>query len=415
MRPAVTAAALDIFIARKGSPATLSPPTPLRMRTLVTLLALASASLCPAAQTEAPFEDGLYAEFTTPHGTFVAELYFRQTPMTVASFVGRAEGALGARKGEPFFTGLRWYRVVPNFVLQSGDPVRSAKPPGATLTSEEGAAGHPFPFPDEIAPGLHHDAAGVLSMANGGPDTNSSEFFITLRDTHRLNYLHSVFGRVIRGLDLLSRVQQDEPFSVRIHRVGAEAHAFRADEEAFSALVAAARPYTGARDPSETTHFDDPDKLLPQDIPRAQNFNFKLANFERFTGRKVYARVFEEFRPSRDGQSLGSFNHEMAKKLGIAAEGVLASYFADRDEWVLWIGEPSLPAFMGRTGSRDDYLSGGAMMRQKKEFFAAAKERAGAFAAQSIAEGRTVSDAQRLKLIVDEVIDELIFRLEPKP
>jgi cyclophilin family peptidyl-prolyl cis-trans isomerase len=384
------------------------------------LFVFACAALTLAAQEKnspaaiAGLPDGLYAAFTTPHGTFVAELYFERTPMTVASFVGRAEGTLGPRDGRPFFTGLKWYRVVPNFVLQSGDPIRSAAADPSKLSEEDGAAGHPFSFPDEIAPGLHHAGAGYLSMANSGPDTNSSEFFITLRDTHRLNYLHSVFGRVVRGAELLPRVKQDEPFSIEILRLGAAAKAFDASEAAFSARVAAAGKYAFAPEPGPTAHFDDPDKILPQDIPRAKNFNYKLANFERFTGRKIYARVFKEFRPARDGQSLAAFHRELAAQLGVERDGVLASYFQATDTWMIWIGEPLLPAFMGRPGTRDEFLARDGLMRRKEEFIAGARERGAAFAAQAIAEGRTLTDAQKLKLVVDEVVDALIFLCEPQ-
>ncbi|MBA4136144.1 MAG: hypothetical protein C0518_02365, partial [Opitutus sp.] len=314
----------------------------------------------------------------------------------------------------PFFTGLKWYRVVPNFVIQSGDPVRSAATDPSKLTEEDEAAGHPLSFPDEIAPGLYHVSAGILSMANGGPDTNSSEFFVTLRDTHRLNYLHSVFGRVVRGAELLPQIKQDEPFSIKILRIGASAQAFKANEASFAARVEAAKKYAGAAEPRPSTHFDDPDKLLPQDIPRAKNFNFKLANFERFTGRKVYVRVFKEFKPDREGQSIGSFNRGLAEKLGVADDGVLASYFADSDSWMIWLGEPLLPAFMGRAGSREEFLARDGLMQRKEAFFAGAKERGNAFADAAIAEGRTISPAQRLKLIVDEVVDGLIFALGPK-
>jgi cyclophilin family peptidyl-prolyl cis-trans isomerase len=128
---------------------------------------------------DAPLPEGLYAEFVMARGSVIAELHYRQAPLTVTSFVGLAEGSLAPREGHPFFTGIKWYRVVPNFVIQSGDPTFA---PG-----KDDDAGHPYSFPDEFAPGLGHDAAGVLSMANAGPDTNSSEFFITLRDTRRLN------------------------------------------------------------------------------------------------------------------------------------------------------------------------------------------------------------------------------------
>ncbi len=386
------------------------------MRRLLFVFACAAVSLgaqekTPAApatlSSAAGLPDGLYAEFATPQGTFVAELFFQQTPMTVSSFVGRAEGWLGPRDGQPFFTGLKWYRVVPNFVLQSGDPVRSAAADPSKLSEEDGKAGHPFTFPDEIAPGLHHAAAGLLSMANSGPDTNSSEFFITLRDTHRLNYLHSVFGRVVRGAELLPRVKADEPFAITIHRLGAAAAKFDASEAAFAARVAAAKPYAFAPEPGATVHFDDPDKILPQDIPRAKNFNFKLANFERFTGRKVYARVFGKFVPAHEGQKPGDFHRDLARQLGVERDGVLVSYFADLDRWMIWIGEPLLDAFPGDRALK--------LHQRKEAFFAGAKERGAAFAAQAVAEGRTVSDAQRLKLVVDEVIDALIFAYEPKP
>lgn len=382
------------------------------MRRLAFLLLAFTATL---SATEENLPPGLYAEFTTPHGAFVAELYYEKTPLTVASFVGRAEGTLAPRDGQPFFTGLKWYRVVPDFVLQSGDPVRSAAAdPQGSMTDEQGAAGHPLPFPDEIAPGLHHDGAGVLSMANSGPDTNSSEFFITLRDTGRLNYLHSVFGRVVRGAELLPRIAQNESFAIKILRVGESARAFDASEAAFAARLAAAKPYAFAPEPGIAAHFDDADRLLPQDVPRAKNFNFKLANFERFTGRRIYARVFREFQPFRPGQSIGAAHRELAEQLGVAADGVLVSYYADLDQWMLWIGEPLLPAFMGRAGSREEFLADDGLMRRKQEFFAAAQARAAAFAAEAVAAGRTVSDAQRLKLTVDEVVDALILLYEPK-
>ena len=107
---------------------------------------LLAASLRAA---EAALPDGLYAEFSTPRGTFVAELFYEQTPLTCASFVGRAEGTLTPRDGKPFFTGLRWYRVVPGFVIQSGDPTapRAGEPP---RSEADEAAAHPRVFADEF-------------------------------------------------------------------------------------------------------------------------------------------------------------------------------------------------------------------------------------------------------------------------
>jgi cyclophilin family peptidyl-prolyl cis-trans isomerase len=359
--------------------------------------------------------DGLYAEFNSASGTFITELHYEKTPMTVGSFVGLVEGSIAPRDGKPFSTGLIWYRVVPNFVIQSGDPTNrgAANPPGERSKEQE-KAGHPYTLPDEVAPGLHHESAGMLSMANAGPDTNSSEFFVTLRDTHRLNYMHSVFGRVIRGQEVLAKIKQDEPFSIRIVRVGDAAKKFDATEKTLHARIESAKKYSGTPEPTPTSHFDDPDKLLPQDVPRAKNFNFKLANFERFTGRKIYGRVFKEFRPEQDGQTVGAFQRSLAKKLGIERDGVLVSYFADLDSWSIWIAEPLLPTFMGKDGARADFVAGDGLTRRKEQFFSDAKKRGADFAAQSIAEGRTVNDAQRLKLVVDEVLDALIMMYEPK-
>lgn len=386
------------------------------MRRFLVLLVLVAGQALAAAETER-LPDGLYAEFTTPRGVFTAQLFPDQAPMTCASFVGLAEGTLAARDGKPFFAGLRWYRVVPDFVIQSGDPTNpgSGTQERPKQTPEDDAAGHPYNFPDEIVPGRHHDAAGVLSMANGGPDTNSSEFFITLRETNRLNYLHSVFGQVVRGLEVLPQVKPDDPLTIRILRVGAAARAFQATEAAFQARVVAAKKYAGPAEPGPAAYFDDPDRILPQEVPRAKNFNFKLANFERFTGRRIYARVFKKFTPTHEGQKLGEFNAELARRTGVDPEGVVVSYYADLDTWMIWIGEKWLPRFMGRAGSRDEFVETGALMKQKEIFLAEAKKRAAGEAARARAAGREVNDAQMLKLTVDEVLDAFILLYETKP
>src|SRR4051812_7260884 len=203
------------------------------------LLATASSPIVRAAEP-APLPDGLYAEFSTPRGTFTCELFFQKTPLCVTHFVGLAETSVAPRGGQPFYSGLKWYRVVPGFVLQSGDPTDpgggiQSRPPRAAGVEQEG---HPFPFPDEIVPGLHHDAAGMLSMANGGPDTNSSEFFLTLAPVNRLNYLHSVFGRVVRGIEVLPKIVQGDDLAIKIIRRGEAARAFKADETTLRARIA---------------------------------------------------------------------------------------------------------------------------------------------------------------------------------
>lgn len=375
---------------------------------LVALILTAGRAAC-AAPEDLP--DGLYAEFVTPHGSIVCELYYQRVPLVVTNFVGLAEGTLAQRNGRPFYTGLKWYRVVPNFVAQSGDPTFAPNKP-------DDDAGHPYSFPDEFSPGLHHDAAGVLSMANAGPDTNSSEFFITLRDTQRLNYLHSVFGRVVRGLDALKQIKQGDPIvAIRIVRVGAAAKAFNADRAAFDGLVAHAKKYSGVAEPGPTAHFDDPDHLLPSDVPRAKNFNFKLANFERATGIKVYARVYAKFVQEKPDQKPGSFAGALARKLSLAQDGVLAVYFADLDQWTLWIGDRYVNAFMGRAGTVAEFMQDKSFHHAKQSFFAEAQKQAVIYTHETevAAPDKPITPAQKIKYTTDAVLDALIFKFEPKP
>lgn len=124
----------------------------------------------------------------------------------------------GSKERKPFYTGLTWYRVVPGFVIQSGNP-------GLRDTDDLPAPVTPH-FPDEFTPGLGHDASGILSMVNAGPGTSSCEFFLTLAPTPRLNYLHAVLGRTVRGLEILPQIRQDDDASIKIIRVGPAAEAF---------------------------------------------------------------------------------------------------------------------------------------------------------------------------------------------
>jgi cyclophilin family peptidyl-prolyl cis-trans isomerase len=380
----------------------------------ITLLALLAAAVllragektADGARPELP--DGLYAEFTTPRGSFVVALEYQRAPMTVANFVGLAEGTLPAGRathdGQPYYTGLKWYRVVPGFVIQSGNP----KAP------DEGDPG--YDFPDEFAPGLHHTTAGILSMANAGPDTNGGEFFITLADCTRLNYLHSVFGRVSSGLEVLPRIQPDDPFSIKILRAGAAAQAFKADEATFKARVASARKYAGATEPGPAAHFDDPDGLLPTEPPRAKGFNFKLANFERFTGLKIVARVSAKAPPAAEDEIAGAYMKALAEKLGVARGGVLVAYFAD-DDWRVWFGDEIVPRFLGRPVAPGDLGEGGALHDAKEVLITEAlKKGDDAFAAQQKAApaDRQPPPGQRIKLQTDALLDALLLRLEPR-
>jgi cyclophilin family peptidyl-prolyl cis-trans isomerase len=358
----------------------------MRIRTLLALALVALPGFAALRAAEPPLPDGLYAEFTTPRGVVTAELFFRQTPLTVASFVGLAEGTLGPRPGRPYFEDLTFHRVVPDFVVQGGDP----------LGTGEGGPG--YEFADELVPGLRHDAAGILSMANAGPDTNGSQFFFTLREVNRLNYLHSVFGRTVRGLEVLPQIQQGDAMRVRILRQGAEARAFAADPAAFAALNAAAKP-------ADPPMFDDPEGILPANPPRARTFNFKLSNVERFTGVKIYVRLLTQVDPGETDPEPTAVARRFARKFGAAHDGVVALYLAESDTWALAIGDA--------IGSRL-VPAGGDRATAERAFFDAARSRAATVIATAEQAG-PVEPAQKIKLLVDEVIAGLISQLEPQP
>ncbi len=380
------------------------------MRFLFTLLALVTTGVVALrAAAPAPLPAGLYAEFTTPCGVVTAELYFQKAPLMCANFTGLAEGTLAPQNGRPFYTGLKWYRVVPGFVIQSGNP-------GLKDTDDDKEA-HPHRFADEFVPGLRHDATGTLSMANAGPDSNSCEFFITLRDTNRLNYLHSVFGRVVSGHDVLPTIKQNDAVTIKILRIGAAAKAFKADALAFKTLATTAKKYTGTTEPGPTANFDDPFNLLPTDPPRAKNFNYKLANFERVTGVRIVARLFAKSPSADEDKVPGAFMSALAAKLGTAQRGALVAYFADEDDWRVWIGKASTAAFLGHSTTPADLAPEGAFHQVKDAFINAAAEAGDLdYAAQQKAAppDKQPPPAQRLKLRTDALLDGLILKLEPK-
>ena len=175
--------------------------------------------------------EGLFAHIRTNKGEIVIQLAYQQVPMTVANFVGLAEGKVNNTakpEGTPYFDGLIFHRVIPGFMIQGGDPTGT------------GAGGPGYAFADEIDPSLRHDRPGTLSMANSGPNTNGSQFFITHGPTPHLDGRHAVFGYVVKGQDVVDAIgnvqrgPRDRPVEdvrmeqVTIERVGADAQAWDA-------------------------------------------------------------------------------------------------------------------------------------------------------------------------------------------
>ncbi|HEY7091328.1 MAG TPA: peptidylprolyl isomerase, partial [Tepidisphaeraceae bacterium] len=304
------------------------------------VLALTSQSARGAADDVTPLPPGLYTQIDTEAGVIVAELFYKQTPMTVANYVGLAEGKLGPRKGAPFYDGLKWFRVERNFVIQGGDGGRIG-----------------YSFPDEIVPGLRHDGPGTLQMANAGPDTNGSQYCFMMSDQTGLNYNHTVFGKVVRGLDLLPKIKVGDTMHVKILRVGPDAEAFQVDQAMFDALVAKARRYDGPRRPGPDAFLDDPDNIIGAAGRGSTFLQFKLANFQRFTGERIVARVFAKTPDDAAGDRLEAFASDLATKLNVAQHGALVLYFQDQDKWLLRVAPDSQQRFMAgpmrADGTRD--------------------------------------------------------------
>ncbi len=170
-------------------------------------------------------KEGIFAVMETSKGDIVLELHYKDTPLTVTNFVGLAEGTLDAAKGKPFYDGLIFHRVINDFMIQGGDP------------EGNGRGGPGYRFGDEIVPHLKHDREGILSMANAGPGTNGSQFFITHNETPWLDGKHTVFGKVIDGQDVVDAIEQDDEIEkLTIVRKGAEAEKFTATQADFNAL-----------------------------------------------------------------------------------------------------------------------------------------------------------------------------------
>jgi len=183
-------------------------------------------------------DDGLYAVFETDKGNFICKLFYDKAPITVGNFVGLAEGKIeftDSKKNEKvkknYYNGLTFHRIIKNFMIQGGDPAGN------------GTGGPGYQFIDEFDSSLKFDGAGILAMANAGPNTNGSQFFVTVAPTPHLNNKHTIFGKVVSGMDLVMKISElkvddndrafDNPYikKIEIVRTGDKAKNFDAVKE----------------------------------------------------------------------------------------------------------------------------------------------------------------------------------------
>lgn len=181
----------------------------------------AAKATSTAKKPAAASTDGIFAEFETSKGKITVQLEYKKTPITVANFISLAEGTNTfvtdeKLKGKPFYNGLKFHRVIPDFMIQGGDPMGN------------GSGGPGYAFKDEFTD-AKFDRAGILAMANSGPKTNGSQFFITHKNTDWLTGKHTIFGYVTVGQDVVNAIKQDDLINkITIVRKGAEAKKFDA-------------------------------------------------------------------------------------------------------------------------------------------------------------------------------------------
>jgi len=210
----------------------------------ITFALLAALGLGQATAAEKSLPDGVYAEMDTSKGKVLLHLEYEKVPLTVANFVGLAEGTKyysrdgsePKKQDKPFYDGLTFHRVIPDFMIQGGDPAGN------------GSGGPGYKFKDETRPELKHDKAGILSMANSDPQgskkpysnggsSNGSQFFITHKETPWLDGMHTVFGHVVEGQDVVNKIVRGDTIkTVKILRVGDKAKKFKGDQAEFEKL-----------------------------------------------------------------------------------------------------------------------------------------------------------------------------------
>lgn len=338
----------------------------------------------PEARAAEALVDGLYAAIHTPKGVITAELFPDKAPLTVASFVGLAEGTIpfeGRPAGQPFYDGLVFHRVVPEFVIQGGDP----------LGTGEGGPG--FSFPDEFDPRARH-VRGALAMANSGPNTNGSQFYFAIEPVHRLNYKHTVFGVVHSGMDVVKSIAQGDRIArIEIIRVGAVAQAYHPTAESFAGLLASARVIHSRDAALPPLYASEVDLELPEWFP--QWIEDKLNHYHQVRGTQIFVRLFCKF-PDLPGEPREALN-TLFSSLALGDQNAcMLVYFDDEKSWRLWFGDTVIRLVAGNVDTAEG-----------EESLHAAK-------AAVLAPAKAEIDAGKPRRSIDAAVTSLIETLDAK-
>ena len=213
--------------------------------------------------------NGMYAEFKTDKGSILCALEFEKVPMTVGNFVGLTEGKFSVEEtsiSKPYYDGLKFHRVISDFMIQGGCPLGNG-------TGDPG-----YKFYDEIVEGLIHSGPGILSMANSGPSTNGSQFFITHKATPWLDGKHTVFGHVINGMDVVNKIEKDDVITdIKIIRRGTAAESFDA-MKAFHSIY---------------------DPIRESELKRAEELKFVAEMSEAEYSKYMYKQVKKKYKKAK--------------------------------------------------------------------------------------------------------------------
>jgi cyclophilin family peptidyl-prolyl cis-trans isomerase len=293
---------------------------------LITLIACGQK--VPVINSERP--DGIYADFNTNKGIISVKLDYLKTPMTVANFIGLAEGTITNSTyplGKPFYSGSIWHRVVKGHVIQGGEP-SVVKDPANYEASSTG-----YEIPNEITE-LSHNKAGMIGMANSGPHTNTCQYYITLADRSYLDGNYTLFGEVLNGMEVVNKITQgDTTYSITIVRIGNEARKFIVNDDTFRKLLE--RQWEKVNSDKEKRKLME-EKFISENYPGLKSFPDGLRYKVLATGKGKSPAVGSSVEVSYSGRLIGGLSFASSADAGKPVPG------SDLVSFIHELGKPGL-------------------------------------------------------------------------